>query len=113
MTDTALPGNSRNATPRPPGNRHPVDRLYDVRQQIKALTEEEADLKAKISVEMGGSDSLGGDECIASQTLQERKGGLDEARIAAALGVGNLDDYRKPASTFVVIKVEQRAREAA
>ena len=105
MTDTSLPGNG--------ANRHPVDRLFDVRQQIKALTEEEADLKAKISVEMGSADSLGGDECIASQSLQERKGGLDEARIAAALGVGNLDDYRKPSSTFVVIRVEQRAQEAA
>lgn len=113
MTDTALPGNSRNATPRPPGNRHPVDRLYDVRQQIKELTEEEADLKAKISVEMGGSDSLGGDECIASQTLQERKGSFDEKKLAEALKTTDLDQFRKPSSTFVVIKVEQRAREAA
>ena len=111
MTDTALPGNGRNVTAQP--NRHPVDRLFDVRQQIKALTEEEGDLKARISVEMGSADSLGGDECIASQSLQERKGGFDEKKLAEALKTTDLDQFRKPASTFVVIKVEQRAREAA
>lgn len=92
-------------------NRHPVDRLADVRAQIKALAEEEADLKAKISVEMGPADSLGGDEYIASQSLQERKGGLDEkAMIKAGIDV---ESFRKPASTFVVLKVERRAMEAA
>jgi hypothetical protein len=103
MTDTSLPGKR--------ANRHPVDRLFDVRQQIKALTEEETDLKAKISVEMGRADSLGGDECIASQKLQERKGGLDEAAMIKA-GI-DVEAFRKPSATFVVIKVEQREREAA
>lgn len=96
-----------------PGNRHMVDRLYDVRQQIKALTEEETDLKAKISVEMGSADSLGGDECIASQSLSERKGGFDEKKLAEALKTTELDQFRKPSTTVMSIKVEQRAREAA
>lgn len=94
-------------------NRHPVDRLADIRARIKSLQDEEHDLRAQISTEMGAADSLGGDEFIAFQKLQERKGALDEAKIAAALKVENLDPYRKPASTFVVIKIEPRAREVA
>lgn len=94
-------------------NRHPVDRLADVRAAIKRLQDEESDLKAQISAEMGSADSLGGDEYIASQKLQERKGGLDEKKIAEHLGVKSLDPYRKPATTFVVIKTEPRAREVA
>lgn len=102
MHDTAMPG-----------NRHPVDRLADVRAKIKALQDEEADLKAQISAEMGAIDSLGGDEWIAFQKLQERKGALDEATIAQHLGVKSLEPYRKPATTFVVIRLEPRAREVA
>jgi len=105
MTDKAMPGNSR--------NRHPVDQLADVRAEIKRLTAVEDDLKAKITKEMGTRDSLGGDQFIASQALQERKGGLDEARIAAALRLDNLDAYRKPKSTFVVLKVEPRVMAVA
>lgn len=95
------------------GNRHPVDRLADIRASIKVLQEEETDLKARIGTEMGGGDSLGGDEFIAFQSLQERKGGLDEKRIAAALGVEGLAAYRKPGTTFVVLRVEPRAAEVA
>lgn len=105
MPDTTLPGNSR--------NRHPVDQLADVRAQIKALQDIETDLKAQISTEMGSRDSLGGDEFIAFQTLQDRKGGLDEVRISAALGVGNLDGFRKPKTTCIVLRVERREVEAA
>lgn len=92
-------------------NRHPVDQLADVRAQIKALQDTETDLKALISTEMGSRDSLGGDEFIASQKLQERKGGLDEAAMKAD-GV-DPEKYRKPKSTFIVISVEPRAAEAA
>ncbi len=103
MTDTVMPGK----------NRHVVDRLADVRAEIKALTQEEAELKARVSQLMGSADSLGGDQYIASQSLQERRGGLDESKLAGALGLPNLDAYRKPSTTFVVIKVEPRAMEAA
>lgn len=102
MTNTGLPG-----------NRHIVDRLADVRGRIKELETEEAELKSRISAEMGGSDSLGGDEFIAIQTLTNRKGGLDEARIAAALKVENLDGYRKPGATVHSLKVERRMAEVA
>jgi hypothetical protein len=92
-------------------NRHPVDRLADVRAEIKRLQVEEIDLKAMIQTEMGSADSLGGDQYIASQSLQERKGGIDEAAMKAA-GI-DLDKYRKSSSTFVLLKVEPRVMEMA
>lgn len=102
MHATPLPGKK---------NRHPVDRLADVRAEIKKLQDEETDLKAQITTEMGSSDSLGGDQYIASQALQERKGNIDDA----AMKADGLDPekYRKPASTFIVLKVEPRVMEAA
>lgn len=102
MHATPLPGNK---------NRHPVDRLADVRAEIKKLQDEETDLKAQITTEMGSADSLGGDQYIASQSLQERKGGLDETAMKAA-GV-DPEKYRKPKSTFIILKVEPRVMEAA
>ncbi|HEU5019662.1 MAG TPA: hypothetical protein VFT69_17015 [Pseudolabrys sp.] len=103
MHDTALPFNR--------GNRHPVDRLADVRAEIKRLQEQESDLKALISTEMGSRDSLGGDEFIAFQSLQERRGAIDEASLKAA-GI-NPDKHRKPKITSVVLRVERRAAEVA
>lgn len=103
MHDTSLPGNGR--------NRHPVDQLADVRARIKDLQDREADLKALITAEMGSRDSLGGDEFIAFQTLQERNGSLDEASLRAA-GI-NPDKHRKPKSVSHILKVERRAAEVA
>ena len=65
-------------------NRHPVDQLADVRETIKTLQAREAELKDEIGKLMGKADSLGGDEWIARQSLQERKGSIDEARLKAA-----------------------------
>jgi hypothetical protein len=92
-------------------NRHPVDRLGDVRALLKELQEEEIALKATIAGMMGEADSLGGDEYIASQRLQQRKGELDEARLHAE-GI-DLDNYRRPGTTRVVLTVEPRARGVA
>ena len=94
-------------------NRHPVDRLADIRAEIKRLQAEEADLKAQISTEMGSRDSLGGAEWIASQTLQQRKGGIDEEKLCQHLGVKSLDPYRKPSTAAHVLRVERRAAEVA
>lgn len=91
----------------PSSNRHPVDQLGDVRQTIKHLQDREAELKTVIGQIMGTADSLGGDEYIASQALQSRKGGLDEKKLAARFG--DLSAFRKPDSTYVVLKVERRA----
>ena len=97
--------------PNTQANRHPVDRLADVRALIKQLQDEEIALKATIAAIMGKADSLGGDEYIASQRLQQRKGGLDEARLYAE-GI-NLDNYRRPGGTHVVLTLEPRARGVA
>ena len=54
----------------------------------------------------GKADSLGGDEWIARQSLQERKGSIDEARLKAA-GI-DADAFRKPPVTSIVLRVERR-----
>ncbi len=104
MNAISLPG-------KPGTNRHPVDQLANIRATIKTLQEREAELKDQIGAMMGAADSLGGDEFIAIQHLQSRKGGLDEKRLAEKLG--DLAAYRKPDSTFIVLKVEPRAMENA
>jgi hypothetical protein len=92
-------------------NRHPVDRLADVRAEIKALEDVEADLKAEIGKLMGTSDALGGDEFIAYQRLEARRGSLDAKKIEAA-GL-DPDRFRKASTTAVVLRVERRVSEAA
>jgi hypothetical protein len=92
-------------------NRHPVDRLADVRAQMKALKALEDDLKAEVSKEMGGRDSLGGDQYIARQKLSERAGAVD-AKAMKAAGI-DVDAYRKPPVTVMTITVEERVEEAA
>jgi hypothetical protein len=92
-------------------NRHPVDELADVREKIKFWKEREDELRGLISEMMGGSDSLGGDEWIARQTVTERKGSLDE-KLMQADGI-DTDRYRKKPSISFTIRVERRAVEAA
>lgn len=104
MNDTPLPG-------KPGTNRHPVDQLATVRATIKALEARESELKEQISAMMGAADSLGGDEFIARQKLQTRKGALDEKKLEAKLG--DLAAYRKKDSTYIVLNVEARVMEAA
>lgn len=89
-------------------NMHPVDFLANVRETIKALGVIEDELKAQISKEMGDADSLGGVEYIAYQRLLERKGSLDEKAIAAALKVEDLSKFRKPPSTYITLRLENR-----
>lgn len=95
------------------GNRHIVDQLADVRAEIRELQAKESGLKEAVGHMMGSADSLGGDEFIASQAISERKGSLDEKAIAKALGVDNLDQFRKPATPVVTIRVERRISEVA
>lgn len=90
-------------------NRHPVDDLADVRAEIKRLEAREEELKAEVGKLMGSADHIGGDEYIATQAISERKGGLDEAIMR--LNKINPEEYRKPASTVVSIKLARRAAE--
>lgn len=92
-------------------NRHIVDQLADVRAEIKALQETEKVLKAAISKMMGSSDTLGGDQYVAIQKTQERKGSLDAEKITAA-GL-DPEQFRKPATVAFILHVEPRVAEVA
>ena len=104
MNDTALPG-------KPGTNRHPVDQLGQIRLTIKTLQDREAGLKEEVGQMMGKADSLGGDEYIAFQKLQSRKGSLDEKAMLAA-GI-DIERYRKSGSTYIVLTTVTREQEDA
>lgn len=82
---------------------HPVDQLFAVRAQIKALQELEAGLKADVSALCGDVDYALGDEYVATQSLTSRKGGIDEKALKAA-GV-DVDAYRKADVAVYTLKV--------
>jgi len=87
-------------------NRHPVDQLAMVREELKALKEREDVLRDQVARFMGNADSLGGDEWIARQAISERKGSIDEAALRA-IGV-EPDAYRKPKTTTYTIRTVRR-----
>lgn len=91
-------------------NRHPVDRLAEVRETIRLLKLTEVDLVNEVSAAMGDDDSLGGDEYIARQKVSMRKGSIDQKRMEAA-GI-DVESYRKPETTVFSIRVEKREMEA-
>lgn len=62
-------------------NRHPVDRLADVREQIKVLDEEADSLKAAILA----SGQLKGAEYLA-QVSEAKRATLDRDKLEAAFG---------------------------
>lgn len=92
-------------------NRHPVDALADVRAQIKVLAEQETALKEIVSKMMGSNDAIEGEDFIATQSVSERKGGIDEKALKAA-GI-NVDDYRKANVSVYTLKVCVRTARAA
>jgi len=92
-----------------PVNRHIVDRLADVREEIKSLKEQENTLKDIISKEMGSAHSLGGDEFIAHQSVSKKAGNIDAEALKKA-GI-NVDQFRKPHSIICTLRLERRALE--
>ena len=82
---------------------HPVDQLYAIRFQIKALQELEAGLKADVSALCGDVDYALGDEYVATQSLTSRKGGIDEKALKAA-GI-DPEAYRKADVAVYTLKV--------
>lgn len=93
-------------SPLPGDNRHQVDRLADVREQIRLLQAEEKALREAIIQEMGDREALGGDQHIVRRSAVEQKGALDTDLLKEA--VGTLDSYRKPATTTVRLTIEGR-----
>jgi hypothetical protein len=69
-------------------NRHPVDRLADVRHQIRELQEEEAELRAKII----SDDDLVGDNWCATLTVTEREK-LDTKAVLKKFGTDRLREF--------------------
>lgn len=98
MNATAMPVN------RP--NRHIVDQLADVRDQIKELEERESDLKSQVKEAMGARASLAGSDYIASLSISERAGALDAAKLEKALG--SLAGYRKAPTRVETLRLERR-----
>lgn len=86
-------------------NRHIVDQLADIRDVIKSLQIKEADLKDEVAKQMGKNDSLGGNEFIAYQTVNTRKGGIDEAELKRR----GVDIPRKPETVVYSLRLQRRA----
>jgi hypothetical protein len=63
-------------------NLHPADELHDVRAQIKALEDREAELRAKL---LSGECGLAGDACTAWIAEQEQAR-IDRTAAREALG---------------------------
>lgn len=87
-------------------NRHPVDRLAEVRQQIKALQETESLLKDEVSSLMGDENILEGDDYVATQAVSTRKGGLDDKALRRD-GI-DPDKYRKADVLVYSVRVVER-----
>jgi len=85
-------------------NRTPIDRLGDIREQIKELQAQEKELKVAVQDALGCADRLLGLEFLAVQSIAERKGSIDEKAVAKAMGVENLDNFRKDPITVITIK---------
>ena len=85
-------------------NRTPVDKLGAIREEIKELQAAEKELKTEVQDALGCADRLLGLDFVAVQSIAERKGSIDEKAVAAALGIENLDDFRKKAITVITVK---------
>lgn len=88
-------------------NRSDVDLIGDLRAVIKEAKSIEEELKEKILESFGSSDSVGGADFIAYQTLQERKGSFDEKKLRARFG-DEIDECRKPPSSSIKLDVKPR-----
>lgn len=102
---------TENLRPLKGNNRHPVDELGEVREEIKTLQAREKELKAVVAEEMGNTDSLGGDEWIARQKVTQRKGTWDEKRLKEALG-DMVERYRKEPTAVYSIETRRRSEAA-
>lgn len=83
---------------------HPVDRLKEVRDQIKTLQKEEESLVKAISLIMGNADICYGELLMAKQIVQNRKGSIDP--LAIKLKGFDPDSFRKPGITVYSLKIE-------
>lgn len=83
-------------------NRHPVDELADVREQIKKLEGRELQLRAAI---LRGECSLSGDEYEAN-VVKQRRETLDTKEIKRQLGRERLAQFMR-ATEVAIVKLEK------
>jgi hypothetical protein len=82
-------------------NRHPADRLADVRSQIKKLEETEAQLREEL---IASPQNRRGDEWIA-KIIQQDSGRYDLAAIVKHYGTAALEPFKSNRSiTYVKLK---------
>ena len=84
-------------------NRHPVDRLADVRTEIKKLEAAEAELRKKI---IDGKHGLVGDQYLAEvrETVRET---VDNALVRKHLGPDGIKPFLKTSTTQIVRLTER------
>jgi len=87
-------------------NRHPIDRLADLRSEIKRLEAEEAELRKEI---LNGEHGLIGDQWIASVKVSDRES-LDTALVRKHLGPEGVKPFLK-VSTVQLLKLTERVFE--
>lgn len=83
-------------------NRHPVDRLADVRHKIRELQNEEAELKAAIV----STDDFVGDNWCATLTVTEKEK-LDAKGVIKKFGTDRLKDFLST-SRVSYLKLKER-----
>jgi len=103
MTDNIVPIKGVNQNN---DNRHIVDQLADVRDQIAYLKGVESELKETVSRLMGSRTALSGDEYIATKIISWRKGAID-SKLLEADGI-DVEKYRKAQSSLTSIRLEER-----
>lgn len=89
-------------------NRHPIDRLADVRSELRALEAIEAELRNEI---VSGIHGLSGDQFLASVTESERES-LDAVALRKHLGPEGVKPFLKK-TTVRVLKLTERVHEDA
>lgn len=88
-----------------PANRHPVDRLADLRQHMASLQAEEAQLRAMV---LAGEVGREGDEFRAEVSMHTRRG--IDARKARELLSSEVLRQVEQVSSFPVLRLQRKRR---
>jgi hypothetical protein len=97
-------------------NRHPVDELADVREELRRLEAREKELREMLLAD--GADLIGddliGDDLIGDEWRARRidssQRRLDQVKLVARFGEGAVDECRSPI-TCAVLRLKKRAQD--
>ncbi len=84
-------------------NRHPVDELADIREQMKPLKQREEELRQMI---LDGECEAEGNEYVATVTVAVREK-LDEAKLKKELGMAMLRPFVR-ASEIKTVRLKEK-----